>query len=149
MIKKIREMKKNAWILTVAIAVLIAFSCNSPEKGQKDNQTDNQTGEVSVEGKTASFDETISGQIPVLVDFYADWCQPCKSQSPIIDELKTEMGDKLIVIKVNVDIETEITERYQIQSIPTLMIFKDGEMIWKAVGLQQKSVLSEAVLAAQ
>jgi thioredoxin 1 len=59
------------------------------------------------------------------------------------------MGDKLVVIKVNVDIETEITERYQIQSIPTLMIFKDGKMLWKAVGLQQKSVLYEAILAAQ
>ena len=140
-------MKKNTWILTLALVVVIAFSCNNPEKGQNNNQ---QEGQTSLgENKTTSFDEQINGQIPVLVDFYADWCQPCKSQSPIIDEIKSEMGDKLVVIKVNVDIETEITERYQIQSIPTLMIFKDGKMLWKAVGLQQKSVLSEAILAAQ
>ncbi len=141
------KMKKNTWILTLALVVVIAFSCNNPEKGQNNNQ---QEGQTSLgENKTTSFDEQINGQIPVLVDFYADWCQPCKSQSPIIDEIKSEMGDKLVVIKVNVDIETEITERYQIQSIPTLMIFKDGKMLWKAVGLQQKSVLSEAILAAQ
>ena len=142
-------MKKTTWILSAVLIFVMALSCNNPDKGKKDNKSDGGTTEVLVENKNSSFDDIINGKIPVLVDFYADWCKPCKAQTPIIDELKAEMGDKFIVVKVNVDIETEIAERYRIQSIPTLMIFREGQVMWKAIGVQQKEILYEAVMAAQ
>lgn len=142
-------MRKLTWILSLALIGLFALSCNNSTKDNKAKESEEQTKEVSGDNKEESFDEIINGNIPVLVDFYADWCKPCQAQAPIIDELKEEMGDKLVVFKVNVDVETEIADRYGIQSIPTLMIFKNGEILWKAVGLQEKSILTKAVSDSQ
>ncbi|HOZ30124.1 MAG TPA: thioredoxin [Bacteroidales bacterium] len=143
-------MRKRIWIFVVLIIGAISISCNNNSENKKETtDTEDQNNEVVVDKKTSSFDEQINGSVPVLVDFYADWCKPCQAQSPIIDELKEELGEKIVVIKVNVDVETEITERYSIQSIPTLIIFKEGEIVWKAVGLQEKEVIAEAVNSVQ
>jgi thioredoxin 1 len=78
----------------------------------------------------------INSNRPVLVDFFADWCQPCKQMSPILKEVKSELKESVRIIKVNVDKNPAIATRYQIRSIPTVIVFKKGEPIWKGIGLQ-------------
>lgn len=87
-------------------------------------------------------EEVLKSRVPVLLDFWADWCGPCKMQSPIVDEVAAELGDSVKVGKVNVDEEAALALKYQIMSIPTLIVMKDGIFQGKAVGLQSK----EAVL---
>jgi len=130
-------MKKTLLTIVIAISIgLFAVSCNNSDKNDK----------TKLENIDESFDEIISSNTPVLVDFYADWCGPCKTQAPIIEELKEELGDKVRVVKVDVDIDDELAEKYGIQSIPTIIIFKDGEILWKAVGVQDKETLKKVVL---
>jgi len=83
---------------------------------------------------------------PVLVDFWATWCHPCKAQEPIIDELISEIGTKAKIVKVEVDESPEVTQKYNVLSIPTLVIFKNGEPVWQGVGVHQKNVLSSELL---
>lgn len=81
------------------------------------------------------FQEIINQNKPVLIDFYADWCGPCKMQTPILQELKQKMGDEISVIKIDVDKNQRLAAQYQIRSIPTLMIFRNGEQKWKKTGV--------------
>ena len=78
---------------------------------------------------------------PTLVDFFATWCVPCKMQSPIIEEVKNEIGDKANVVKVDIDKNRALATQYNVQSIPTLILFVNGEPVWRAVGLQQRDAL--------
>jgi len=78
---------------------------------------------------------------PVLVDFWATWCGPCRVQGPIVEELATEMGDKVKVVKFDVDESPNIPSKYNVLSIPTLVIFKDGKLEWQGVGVHQKQAL--------
>ncbi|MEK7570146.1 MAG: thioredoxin [Patescibacteria group bacterium] len=78
---------------------------------------------------------------PVLVDFWATWCGPCKVQSPIIEEIAKEIGDKATVGSMDVDAHPTIPQEYGIMSIPTLIIFKDGKPVWRVAGLQQKQAI--------
>lgn len=87
------------------------------------------------------FDDIIKEPRPTLVDFFATWCGPCKMQSPIIDDVKKTVGDKANVLKVDVDQSRRLSALYQIRSVPTLMIFKDGEPIWRASGVHTKEQL--------
>ena len=89
----------------------------------------------------ANFDSIINDNKPVVVDFHALWCGPCKAQSPILKEVASELGDRVRVIKIDVDQNNEIANRYQIQSVPTLMIFKNGNMLWKHSGVVSKNQL--------
>lgn len=91
------------------------------------------------------FDEIISNSRPTVVDFYATWCGPCRRQIPIIDDFKAKMGDKVNVVKVDIDKEKELAERYRIQSVPTIMIFKNGEVMWRASGIQSHTDLMVAL----
>ncbi|MCT4617714.1 MAG: thioredoxin [Candidatus Gracilibacteria bacterium] len=85
--------------------------------------------------------EVLESQGVVLVDFYADWCGPCQMLSPVIDELATEMEGKAKVVKVNVDNAGETARKYGIMSIPTILLFKDGELVETLMGVQGKNVL--------
>jgi len=89
----------------------------------------------------ANFDTLINDTKPVIIDFHALWCGPCKVQSPILRELAAELGDRIRVIKIDVDQNQEVAARYQIQSVPTLMIFKGGEIKYKQPGVHTKQQL--------
>lgn len=81
------------------------------------------------------FDELINRDSPVLVDFYADWCGPCKMQAPILEDLKERMGDAASIIKIDVDKNPEVAAKYGIRSIPTLIIFRNNEIRWRQSGV--------------
>ena len=88
-----------------------------------------------------NFDEIIKSATPTLVDFFATWCGPCRMQAPILEQIKDKIGDAGTIIKVDIDRNEELAARYRVQSVPTLIMFKNGEPVWRAVGVQQASVL--------
>ena len=88
-----------------------------------------------------TFKDVISGDQLVLVDFFATWCQPCKMMHPILEQVKEVLGDRIRIIKVDVDKYGVIASQYGIQSVPTLMLFRRGEMLWRTCGVVQKSEL--------
>lgn len=85
--------------------------------------------------------EVLKSDVPVLVDFYADWCGPCKMQGPIVHEVAEGMGAKVKVGKLNVDENQDIAQKYQVMSIPTLLIFKGGQVVETMIGVQTKDSL--------
>jgi|ERR1035437_149684 thioredoxin 1 len=87
------------------------------------------------------FDSIIHDIRPVVVDFHALWCSPCKIQSPILNEVANELGDRIRVIKIDVDQNSEIASRYNIKSVPTLIMFKNGKQIWRQSGVVSKKQL--------
>lgn len=93
----------------------------------------------------ANFNNLIAGNTPVLVDFYADWCAPCKMMTPVLHEVKKQTGDQLKIIKINVDENHSIAGKYQVRSIPSVMLFKNGEMKWSGVGVMQSNQLLQVV----
>ena len=88
-------------------------------------------------------DEVLKSDKPVLVDFWASWCCPCRMVAPVVAELAEEAGEKYKVGKINVDAEPELAAAFQIMSIPTLMVFKNGKPVQTAVGLRSKSAIAE------
>lgn len=92
-----------------------------------------------------TFQQLIKGDKPVLVDFYADWCGPCKQQAPILKQLTDRAGDKVRVIKINVDHAQAAANQYQIRSIPTMIMFKDGKIVWRQSGVQPLHTLENLV----
>ncbi len=87
------------------------------------------------------FDELIKSETPVIVDFFATWCGPCQMMHPILEELAGKVGDKARVIKIDIDKNRRLAAVYNVRSVPTLMIFKDGDLKWRVSGVQQANVL--------
>ncbi len=90
-----------------------------------------------------TFKDLINSDKPVLIDFYADWCGPCKALTPIIQQLKSDMGERVRIVKIDVDQNPQLSQKLQIRSIPTLMIFHEGEMKWRAMGVQSLQTLKQ------
>jgi len=101
----------------------------------------------TLELNDSNFDEAIKGDKPVLVDFWAEWCGPCKMIGPVVEELAGEYDGKAVVAKVNVDENPGVAGRFGIRSIPTLLVFKGGEIVDKQVGAVPKSVLAQKLAA--
>lgn len=93
----------------------------------------------------ASFQEVINSNKPVLVDFSAEWCGPCKMMAPILKEAKDKLGDTVTIIKVDVDRNREAAEHFQIQGVPTLILFKNGQVKWRQSGVVPANTLLQVI----
>lgn len=98
-------------------------------------------------GNDNNFDQEVLQEKnkPVLVDFWAAWCGPCRVQGPIVDDLASEMGETVKIVKFDVDENPTTAAKYNILSIPTLVIFQDGKLVWQGVGVHQKQALRQAL----
>lgn len=94
-----------------------------------------------------NFQELINSETPVLIDYYATWCGPCKMMHPVLDDLKERMGDRVKIVKIDVDIPAnrQSVYEYQIQSVPTLMLLKQGKMLWRKSGVVPATELQEII----
>lgn len=101
----------------------------------------------TIEITDANFEEVLKSEHPVLVDFWAEWCGPCKMIGPIVEELAGEYEGKAVIGKLDVDSNPEVTMKFGVRSIPTLLIFKDGQVVDKQIGAVPKSILSQKIEA--
>ena len=92
-----------------------------------------------------NFDSIINDTRPLIVDFHALWCGPCKVQSPILSEIASEFGERIRVIKIDVDQNPGLASRYHIQGVPTVIIFKNGELVWRQSGVVSKDQLRNII----
>jgi len=88
-----------------------------------------------------NFEKLTAGNIPVLVDFYADWCGPCKTLAPILKQVKEELGDTIKIIKIDVDKNQSIASKYQVRGVPTMLLFKENKQLWRQSGVLPKDEL--------
>lgn len=92
-----------------------------------------------------TFYDVVEGNQLVLVDFFAIWCQPCKMMHPILKQVKDVLGDRIRIIKIDVDTHNALSQKYQIQSVPTLMLFRNGKVLWRTSGVPQKAELLSTI----
>ncbi|MBR5892164.1 MAG: thioredoxin [Bacteroidaceae bacterium] len=91
------------------------------------------------------FSEIINGSTPVLVDFFAEWCGPCKAMKPVLDEAKQRLGDKVRIIKIDVDKNNILSQKLEIRSVPTLILYLNGKIVWRASGARPLNELIEII----
>lgn len=94
---------------------------------------------------TSTFNELVNSERPTLIDFSAEWCGPCKMMAPILDDLKTRIGDKARIVKIDVDKNPSVAQNYKVQSVPTLALFKSGKLVWRQAGVRQAGELEQVI----
>ena len=94
----------------------------------------------------AKFNELIQSEKPVLIDFYATWCGPCQMLSPILKEVKDSLGDRVSIIKIDVDKNQEIAATYQVRGVPTILLFQNGKQLWRQSGVLSKEQLIQVLV---
>ena len=92
-----------------------------------------------------NFDELIQSETPTLIDFHAEWCGPCKMMAPILKETKQALGDKVQIVKIDVDKNQALASDLHVQSVPTLMLYKSGELLWRRSGVVSKPELVKLI----
>jgi len=95
--------------------------------------------------KRESFNDIINGEVPVLVDFHAEWCGPCKMMKPVLEKLHQQMGDKIRIIKIDIDKSPAVANAFQVQSVPTLVLFQRGKTLWRQSGVLQAPQLENII----
>lgn len=98
-----------------------------------------------VTSKNESFGEIINGNTPVLVDFFAEWCGPCRLMKAILEELHQKMGEKVRILKIDIDQSTALADNLNIHSVPTLMLFQNGKSLWRQSGILQAGQLEKII----
>ena len=93
----------------------------------------------------SSFSQIINSETPVLVDFYATWCGPCKTLGPILTQVKEELGDAVKIVKIDVDKNQPLAAKYQVRGVPTMILFKNGKQVWRQSGVVQKEQLKQVI----
>ncbi|MGO4821209.1 MULTISPECIES: thioredoxin [unclassified Flavobacterium] len=94
----------------------------------------------------STFNSIINSEKPVLVDFFATWCGPCKTLSPILREVKENLGDRISIIKIDVDKNQQVASQYQVRGVPTMILFQNGKQLWRQSGVLQKNDLIKVIL---
>ena len=93
----------------------------------------------------SSFNQLIDSDIPVLIDFYADWCGPCKMLAPILKEVKNELNDNIKIIKIDVDKNQTLAAKYNVRGVPTMLLFKNGKQVWRQSGVLSKQQIIDVI----
>jgi thioredoxin 1 len=91
------------------------------------------------------FSDIVKSETPTLVDFYATWCGPCKMMAPVLEQLKDQMGSKVRVLKIDVDKNQEVADKFKIRGVPTFIVFKSGEILWRQSGVIELKTLKEKI----
>ncbi|WP_367754046.1 thioredoxin [Flavobacterium sp. WC2421] len=94
----------------------------------------------------SSFDKIINSEKPILIDFFATWCGPCKMLGPILKEVKDDLGDRISIIKIDVDKNQQVASQYQVRGVPTMILFQNGKQLWRQSGVLQKNDIIKIIL---
>jgi thioredoxin 1 len=139
-------MKKYFGFIVMLMLVLVNPGCRASSKDQSTTEDNiNSDSKITYAENMSKFNEIISGSEPVLVDFYADWCAPCRMMAPILEKVAANMKGEVRVVKVDVDKNQDAAVKYGVRSIPTLMLFQNGEIKWQGVGVMQADQIEQIV----
>lgn len=144
------QMRGFLGLMVILMLVIINFGCSAGSKekaGTEANIESAANNNIKYADDMSSFNEMINSGQPVLVDFYADWCAPCRMMAPILEQVAGNMNGKVKVLKVDVDKNRQAAAKYGIKSIPTLMLFQNGEIKWQGVGVIQADQIEQIVLS--
>jgi thioredoxin 1 len=133
-------------LMVIATLAFGNFGCSGSSSNQPAPETDtNNNKSINYADDMDTFDKIIKSNKPVLVDFYADWCAPCRMMAPILEQVAGNMKGEVKILKVNVDKNREAAMKYGIRSIPTLILFQNGEIKWQGTGVLQADQIEQIV----
>ena len=138
--------KLGVAMLGLGLSAVVLGACSPKDQTSSETQGGSdqaEAGKVQIIGENSFDAEVLQAKTPVVVDFYADWCGPCKVLSPIVEDLAGQQGERVKFVKVNVDNAKDLSKKYEIEGIPTLLFFRDGKLSDRVVGLVSKKDLEK------